>query len=179
MKGAPQSNMLGGYFFTTTMLTNVLNYGQHFACRLSFSLYPLCYNKIPFPGTLQVSNLTFFRCIPQRIAQPDKCRQFHILLGTVFSLQTLERMQTCQSTLPPLKSYHTRQQLGDGHCDETGLLRKFADVTADKRSFGLSPLAKYAFVPINWLSLTVCSIGRGRNFVIFLSFVSMFKELSL
>ena len=101
---------------------------------------PLCYNKIPFPGTLQVSNLTFFRCIPQRIAQPDKCRQFHILLGTVFSLQNFGKNANMpDSTLPPLKSDHTRQQLGDGHCDETGLLRKFADVTADKRSFGLSP----------------------------------------
>ena len=28
-------------------------------------------------------------------------------------------------------------------------------------------------------SLTSCSIGRGRSFVIFLSFVGMFKELSL
>ena len=42
------------------------------------------------------------------------------------------------STLPPLKSDHTRQQLGDRHCDGPGLLRKSADATTDKRSFGLS-----------------------------------------
>ena len=65
-------------------------------------------------------------------------------------------------------------------CDKTGLLRNFANATADKRPFRFSLWqSMHYFVPMNWFSLTACSIGRGRSFVIFLTFFGMFKELSL